>query len=325
MSAESVETKDRRSAMSLVHRPRKDHRARAPKRIRRRKLDKFIPDSDSDFAMTSQQFAWAIARDPALYFLTVEDAQNISSAVKEFRAALRKSIHKFTRTQQAVMSKDLARAKLEDIVRSYGDPIRANRKISDIDKMLVRVKEQPKRKKKRSCPDKAPILRYRGPLDTGGPGSHRHVLEYADADMYGKTTIKKPDGAVRIELCVELVPQGTARVPKHPAELTGRPWHLRSYTTSTMVVEFPMPSEPMLVVYWGRWADSKGNVGPYSKTCVARVEGWSNGAGAAALPEEYEARRVETKIVFIQTPYALTDQSMQTMDSVVERPLLEAA
>jgi len=27
------------------------------------------------------------------------------------------------------------------------------------------------------------------------------------------------------------------------------------------------------VCYWGRWADAKGNVGPFSKTCVARVEG----------------------------------------------------
>ena len=35
---------------------------------------------------------------------------------------------------------------------------------------------------------------------------------------------------------------------------------------------------PRLVVYWARWADARGGVGPFSKTCVARVEG-------GALPE----------------------------------------
>jgi hypothetical protein len=32
----------------------------------------------------------------------------------------------------------------------------------------------------------------------------------------------------------------------------------------------------MLVVYWGRWADATGNVGPWSNTVVGRVEGWSD-------------------------------------------------
>jgi hypothetical protein len=28
-----------------------------------------------------------------------------------------------------------------------------------------------------------------------------------------------------------------------------------------------------LVVYWGRWADARGGVGPFSATCATRVEG----------------------------------------------------
>jgi hypothetical protein len=30
----------------------------------------------------------------------------------------------------------------------------------------------------------------------------------------------------------------------------------------------------MLVVYWARWADAHGNVGPFSQTCRAGVVGW---------------------------------------------------
>jgi len=55
-----------------------------------------------------------------------------------------------------------------------------------------------------------------------------------------------------------------------------------SFTTSRFEVEFPYLNDgtPALVCYWGRWADARGGTGPFSKTCVARVEG-----GAFALPE----------------------------------------
>jgi hypothetical protein len=49
-----------------------------------------------------------------------------------------------------------------------------------------------------------------------------------------------------------------------------------------MKVQHPMPPVPMLVVYWARWADAKGEVGPFSQTCVARVEGFTQ-AGATPL------------------------------------------
>ena len=34
-----------------------------------------------------------------------------------------------------------------------------------------------------------------------------------------------------------------------------------------------MPREPALVVYWGRWAGTTGEVGRFSATLRARVEG----------------------------------------------------
>ena len=92
----------------------------------------------------------------------------------------------------------------------------------------------------------------------------------------------------------------------------GRPWYLGSFTTSRMEVTYPIPSEPMLVVYWGRWADARGRVGRFSKTCTARVEGWSQTA-RPALPAGDENRRIETKIVYVQVsrsePAALADHS----------------
>jgi hypothetical protein len=59
-------------------------------------------------------------------------------------------------------------------------------------------------------------------------------------------------------------------------------------STRRFKVNPPLPNAPMLVVYWCRWVGSNNDVGPWSETVVARVEGhpaqvwrgigWKNGA-----------------------------------------------
>ena len=95
-----------------------------------------------------------------------------------------------------------------------------------------------------------------------------HELTFASLD--GKS---KPPGAMRLELFVDLIPPDE-EIPAYPgANHAGRPWYLRSYTRSPIKLTPPMARVPMCVVYWGRWADSTGNVGPFSATAVAWIEG----------------------------------------------------
>jgi hypothetical protein len=126
--------------------------------------------------------------------------------------------------------------------------------------------------------------------------------------MWGNKRRAKPDGAVRLELFVDLVPEGEP-VPKHPFERRSGMggWYLRSFTKSPIRVEYPRPvNGSMLVVYWARWADATGDFGMFSKTCVARPEGWTATPHHSALPEGSSgiATRVEAKYVYIQTPIA---------------------
>jgi hypothetical protein len=44
-----------------------------------------------------------------------------------------------------------------------------------------------------------------------------------------------------------------------------------------------MARVPMRVVYWGRWADSAGNVGPFSATAAAWIEGGTHHMLAPAI------------------------------------------
>jgi len=305
--------------MPALRRHRRDHRARAPKRIKRRNLVKFIPRADSDFAFVAHSvFLGYLKRDPAAHGVTIDDVETISKAVSEFRAALAKASVRRVRNPQLVMQKDVARAKAEAVVRRYANIIRANPKVSAMNKGLLRLKPRPKKLGKRKCPSHPPRLRFMGSGDgvaggiAPGSGSGVHVLRFSDAEdggvivstwSYGKVRKAKPDGAVRLELYFDMIPQGEP-VPVVPHE-RGWPKYLRSYTKSPMEVEHPIPSQPMLIVYWARWADSAGVTSRWSKTCVARVEGWSSHslpalpAGSGAIEAQRVSTRTETKIVFV--------------------------
>lgn len=315
-----------------TRRPNKRHRKRRVRprgHAKRRNLDKFVPRADSDFAFTAEHFARAIAADPEKHNLCQEDAAELTKTVAAYRKALALAIGAKTRGFGTIRDKDRARRKAEEIVRMYANVIRADPCVAKVDKMLLRIKQRPRKLKQRNCPKRPPVLRFLRSIDgighnAGvGNGSGVHVLEFRDVDdklmPEGKNSRRaKPDGAVRLELFVDLIPVGenAGAVPKSPFDRVragrGWPWYLRSFTKSPMEVEFPLPAQPMLVVYWARWADATGDVSRFSKTCVARIEGWTPHANSlpsadqqTTIIEPREAPRLEARCVIMQLPYAL--------------------
>jgi hypothetical protein len=293
----------------------RDKRARAANVRKRRNLVKFIPEADRDFAFTALgHFALPILKDPAAFGLTQDDAARIAEVVHVFRDALAKTLHRHTRNPQLVLIKDEARRRAEDVVRRYANIIRANPDVSSVNKLRLRLKARPQKLRKRTCPKQPPALQFIGSGDGAvggvgvGGGSGVHVLRYSDngddtaihpSKSLGLNRRAKPDGAVRIEMYFDMVPPGEP-VPQHPAE-RGWPKYLRSFTRNPIEVEFPIPVDgPKLIVYWARWADSTGEVGRWSKTCVARVEGWTSmqvkplhelpGSGDSNMPVRSDAR-----------------------------------
>jgi hypothetical protein len=277
---------------------------------------KFIPEADSDFALTARQFASYLRTEPDAYGVSAETAAEIGTTVQEFRdvlSALERARIIGAQSPQLTASKDAARAKAEDAVRTLANIIRANPDVPASRKMLLRLKKRPAKLRKRRCPQAPPTLYFLGSGDgvvggiAPGSGSGVHVLRFSD-ESNGSMTVgtgtllmsrrAKPDGAVRIELYFDMVPAGDPRgVPRLPGE-RGWPKYLRSFTRSPIEVQFPIPQEPMLIVYWARWADSAGEVSRWSKPCVARVEGWTS-----TLPALQDGESVHrTRHVFIHTP-----------------------
>jgi hypothetical protein len=271
------------------------------------RIKKWIPNKDVAFEMFAGSFSATVKKNRSAYGVSEVDVVVLMQRVKAFVDAFRRANNLETRNKKTIGEKKAARKECEQMIREIAAVIRADRNISRGDKIVLGIEERPKKLKRRKCPKTPPVLRYLYSIDAVGGSPGRHVLEYAE--LFGEMG-GKPNDAARLELYVELPPVGGPDdMPQHPCELTGRPWYLRSFSSSPIEVEFPVPmSGPMLVVYWARWADAKGNVGPFSKTCVARVEGWNAGGnGAKSLPPAQYAQlqQVEVKYMILQTPYFL--------------------
>ena len=293
-----------------------------------------FPEADLDFAESAQVFSTSIARDPERYFLSHEDARRITRAAECFCKAHRVASAKVTRTAISIMEKRTAREDAERIMRKYANLIRPNEQISTIDKFALRIYERPTKLRERKCPKKPPGLEYLRAIDACASSAGQHVLRFwaaSDASPQAKLkavaasaagkrgkrrckgatasrTRAKPAGAVRVELYVGLVADGEP-LPEHPFELPGgRAWYVRSFTSNPIEVEFPVPPVPMLIVYWIRWADATGEVGPFSATCRARAEGGF--AAAAALPDPRVAtrRRPKYSITRVERPQRALEQ-----------------
>jgi len=173
-------------------------------------------------------------------------------------------------------------------------------------------------------------LKYICGIDATGECPGRHIVEFSDLNAEG--TNRKPAGAARLELFAELVPPDVEEnegIPRHPADLTGRPLYMGSFTRSPMEVEFPVSmSGPMRVVYWGRWADAKGKWGPFSEVCTARLEGGNPRALPQTLREAaVKITDVRVRYIYVQAPHLLpvVQEMKRVGPGIAGLPQLEAA
>lgn len=240
--------------------------------------DKFIPNGDMNFKVMADAFARCIARDPARFAVTQADAEALSQAVEKYRAAFQ-AAGGGSRSRQTTRAKDEAREQAERIIRRLANLIRASESVDAPAKFELNLRERAAKSKPQragGCPQEPPRLWFARALHEGNGAAPMHELKFFALDH----SRAKPQGAVRLELFVDLVPPEEP-IPAFPGAGAnwgggGRPWYLRSFTRSPIVLAPPMARVPMRVVYWGRWADSTGNVGPFSKTAVAWIEGGSH-------------------------------------------------
>jgi hypothetical protein len=235
---------------------------------------KFIPNGDLDFATKAESFARTLLAEPERFDVPRGEAEELDAAVKKYRAALR-ACRFGGRSQAATRVKEDARGEAERIMRHLGHLLRLNKSLDAASKVMLGIRERAARPKFTPCPQEPPRLSFKRALHQAG-ATPMHELTFTSRDFKRA----KPEGAVRLELFVDLIAPDEP-VPTRPgANHGGRPWYLWSYTRSPIVIAPPMPRVPMRVLYWGRWAGSGGgpeNVGPFSATAAGWIEGGTHG------------------------------------------------
>jgi hypothetical protein len=236
-------------------------------------MPRFIPRSDFGFAEMARTFVNVIQRDPRKYHIETDAIQHALALVQRFRDALAVHLRPSTSTRITRVIKSGARRDAEAAIRSLGRMIRAHPTISDADKLRVGIEERHVKLQRRVLPMMPPCVRFVG----SSKDPRKHVLLCTSQFMTRQR--RKPFGAVRVELFVEFLKPGSP-LQGAPAMMpgiagvpgNGRLWYLRSFTTSRIEVDYPLPAEPMVIVYWARWADQTGETGAWSKPAVARIE-----------------------------------------------------
>jgi hypothetical protein len=219
-----------------------------------------------------------IGRDPQRFGLSREDADSFASAVEDFLAKHLAASSPATRCKSLVARKDVERDKARRMMERLGRILRTNEQLSSADRAVLGITERPARLRKSECPQTRPKVFYMGSRHSRRVGRKVHVLRVEEpwtriGDPYQRTSRAKPDGAWGVAIYVELLDEGE-KVPSHPGELSGgRPWLLQLCTRMDVEAEFPLADRPLRVVYWARWVGMKGDMGPFSQTCVAEFEG----------------------------------------------------
>lgn len=274
---------------------------------------KFIPNGDLDFVMKAESFARTLLKDVDRYEIPRGDAEELDVAVKAYRAALNVARSGGGRSAAATRAKEDARAQAEQIMRRLGHLVRLNKKLDGASKIALGIRERTARPKATPCPQEPPKLRFVRALHESG-ASPMHELKFTAMDW----TKAKPEGAVRLELFVDLVAPDEP-VPTHPgANLGSRPWYLRSYTRSPIVIAPPMPRVPMRILYWARWADSAGGVGPFSATAAAWIEGGTHHSLPGGFALQLDRSRPQPKMLDTDQPQQPAERDERYRVAVLE-------
>jgi hypothetical protein len=232
---------------------------------------RLFSNNDVKAAAQVKGFAGTIAREPQRYGILAEDAGALLAAAERFAATLRKARFAGSRSTIATREKNEARAEAKRLMERAARSIRVNENVTPI--MLHELGMQPaaQRRRRHAVPQESPRLRFVRALHEGGAASPVHELEFG---VPGGHRNRKAEGAVRLELYMALVPPD-GEVPERISSVYGEhPLHLGGFTRSPSRVEPRIANVPMLIVYWGRWVGSNNDLGPWSATCIARIEGW---------------------------------------------------
>jgi hypothetical protein len=215
----------------------------------------YIPSNEDGFQTWGLNFANTISGNPPQWMLTAAQALSIQNAVDDFVAKKIIANTELTRNKQTIADKDDARSIAETMCRQYAMMIKDNIGITDGDKLLVGVRPINPDRENIDPPSTQPLLNILG----NTPGIQTVVY----ADTTTPDSKAKAPGATSLQLFRGI---GTEEnLPVSQCQFYG------AMTRNPIDVEFDEDDDGKISTFYARWANAKGEVGPFSLPISMRI------------------------------------------------------
>lgn len=211
----------------------------------------YFPSIESDLRLWTENFHTLITATPTLYGLVAGDATIIAAACTDWETnydALVTARASHTETPAMVLDKDVAKAEMQVVCRSYSQSVRNNPNVSDANKLALGLTLVDTTRTPIPPPTTYPVLQL------SAPGPLTQTLKYADNET--PTRRARPAGASAMEVFITV---GTA-----PAVDPSASQYRRLITRQPFVFDFASDQAGKIATYFGRWINSKGDAGPFS-------------------------------------------------------------
>lgn len=215
----------------------------------------YIPAEDAKALAWLQTFSEGISADPNKYQLGSADAATIKLVVDAYAAGYADAVDPAQRTPLAVATKVDTKRVAIATCRQYAIQIKFNVGISDTDKMAIGVRPVNTARTPVTVPASSPLLNVVGAT----PGSQ--TIRYVDSMLPNKRG--KPFGASSLQLFVAVATDPVA--DPDAAQFYG------AFTRNPIGVAFARADNGKTATYFARWADRKGQVGPWSQPVAMAI------------------------------------------------------
>jgi hypothetical protein len=207
-----------------------------------------IPAGDFEAEAYMRTYAENIAANYAAYGMSLADSQALSLATGNFTTAWNRYINPNTTGPIALTQKSETRNAAEALVRLHSIQVKFNAGISTALKDAIGVRQPNPERSSIDEPTTMPVLAVIGAL----PGSQ--TLRFTDSTS--PTRRAKPPGVSLMELWVA--------ISADEAEDRSTARSIGLFTKNPIGIAFEESDNQKIATYWGRWANSKGQYGPWS-------------------------------------------------------------
>jgi hypothetical protein len=215
----------------------------------------FIPNPDSDFNFWLQNFAGKISANPAAYGLKPADGTEIAAVQAAFLAAYQTASAPATRTVPAIRERDSTRSAAVAVARRLAGEIRTNPALTLEQKLNLGLRVRKAQLTRTPTPTVHPVLQITG-VDFM---SHQVRATTEDSP----SSPARPHGVASL-LVVRTIADAPASDPEEASFLT-------IATRTTFTSRFETADGGKFATYFARWANGKGELGPWSKPVSMRI------------------------------------------------------